>query len=69
MKWGCLAQFSIKQLYTRPKVVEIIFYHQPHTWANGELVHGKHDLDSIARQSFFASQMSQLSNYSSIMCQ
>jgi hypothetical protein len=27
--------------------------------ANGELVHGKHDLDSIAQSSFFAPQMLQ----------
>jgi len=40
-------------------VVEIIFYHQFHKQANGELVHGKHDLDSIMRPFFFAPQMSQ----------
>jgi hypothetical protein len=40
-------------------VAKIIFYHQPHTWANGEPAHGKHDLDSIARPSFFAPRMSQ----------
>jgi len=40
-------------------VAEIIFYHQPHTRANGEPTHGKHDLDSIARSFFFALWMSQ----------
>jgi hypothetical protein len=40
-------------------VAEIIFYHRLHTWINGEPAHGKHDLDSIARPSFFAPQMSQ----------
>jgi hypothetical protein len=40
-------------------VAKIIFYHQPHTLTNGEPAHSKHDLDSIARQSFFAPQMSQ----------
>jgi hypothetical protein len=40
-------------------VAEIIFYHQPHTWANGELTHGKHDLNFIAQPSFFAPRMSQ----------
>jgi hypothetical protein len=28
-------------------------------WINGELAHGKHDLDSIARPSFFVPRMSQ----------
>ncbi len=37
IKWGCLAQFLIKQLYTRPEVVEIIFYHLSHTQANVSL--------------------------------
>jgi hypothetical protein len=27
IKWKCLAQFSIRWLYTRPEVVEMIFYH------------------------------------------
>ncbi len=54
-----LAQFLIKQLYTRPEVVTIIFYHRPHTWTNSEPAHGKHDLDSITQPSFFAPQMSQ----------
>jgi len=40
-------------------VAKIIFYHQPHTQVNGELAHGKHDFDSIARPFFFAPQMSQ----------
>ncbi len=40
-------------------MVEIIFYHWLHTRANGELAHGKHDLDSIAQSSFFAPRMSQ----------
>ncbi len=38
---------------------KIIFYHRLHTWTNGEHVHGKHDLDSIAQPFFFAPQMSQ----------
>ncbi len=40
-------------------MVEIIFYHQPHTQANGEHVHNEHDLDSIVRPFVFAPQMSQ----------
>ncbi len=40
-------------------MAEIIFYHRPHTRINGEPAHGKHDLDSITRPSFFAPQMSQ----------
>jgi hypothetical protein len=47
------------RLYTQPEVAEIIFYHRPYTRINGELPHGKHDLDSIAQPSFFALQMSQ----------
>jgi hypothetical protein len=56
---GCLAQFLIRRLYTRLEVAEIIFYHRRHTRINGEPAHGKHDLDSIAQPSFFASRMSQ----------
>jgi hypothetical protein len=44
-------------------VAKIIFYHQLHTWANVEPAHGKHDLDSIVRPSFFDSQMSQALKY------
>ncbi len=40
-------------------MVEIVFYHRPHTRINDEPTHGKHDLDSIARPSFFAPRMSQ----------
>jgi len=54
-----LIQFLIRRLYTRPKVVEIIFYHRPHTQINGEPTHGKHDPDSIVCPFFFAPQMSQ----------
>jgi len=51
IKQGCLIQFSIRWFYTWLEVMEIIFYHRPHTWINGVLAHGKHDLDSIARSS------------------
>jgi hypothetical protein len=40
-------------------VVEIVFYHWPHTWANGEAAHGKHDFDFVVQPLFFAPQMSQ----------
>jgi hypothetical protein len=40
-------------------VAKIIFYHRPYTLINGELAHGKHDLDSIALPFFFALRMSQ----------
>jgi hypothetical protein len=43
-------------------VAEIIFYHQPHKRINGEPAHGKHDLDSTARPSFFAPRISQALN-------
>jgi hypothetical protein len=43
---GYWAHFSIKQLYTWPKVVEIIIYHQTYTQASGELAHDAHDLES-----------------------
>jgi hypothetical protein len=59
IKWGCLAQFWIRWLYTWPKMAEIIFYHRSHTWINGEPTHGKHDLDSIAQPSSFALWVSQ----------
>jgi hypothetical protein len=57
-KWCCLILFLVRWLYTWLKVAEIIFYHQSHTWINGEPAHGKHDLDSIVRL-FFAPWMSQ----------
>jgi len=47
------------QLYTRPEVAKIIFYHRPHKRINGEPAHGKHDFDSIARPSSFSLGMSQ----------
>jgi hypothetical protein len=31
IKWGCLASFSIKHLYTRPNVADITIYHKAHT--------------------------------------
>jgi len=40
-------------------MVEIIFYHRPYTHANGELMHNKHDLNSIAQPFIFAPWMSQ----------
>jgi hypothetical protein len=40
-------------------VAKIIFYYRPHTQINGEPAHGKHDLDSIVQQPFFAPRMSQ----------
>ncbi len=40
-------------------MVEIIFCHRLHTQANGELVHGKYDIDSSLWPSFFAPWMSQ----------
>jgi len=39
--------------------MEIIFYHQPYTHANGEIMHNKHDLNSIAQPFIFAPWMSQ----------
>jgi hypothetical protein len=40
IKRGCLAHFSIKRLYTRQDVVEIIFYHRTHNLVNGDHAHG-----------------------------
>jgi len=59
IKWRCLVQFSIRWLYTRHEVVEMIFYHKPHTHFSGEPTHGKHDPNSITRSFFFTPQMSQ----------
>jgi hypothetical protein len=39
IKCRYLPHFSIKMLYTRPDVVEIIFYHRIHIWANGDPTH------------------------------
>jgi hypothetical protein len=43
IKCDCLAHFSIKRLYKRLDVVEIIFYHRIHIWANGDPTHGACD--------------------------
>jgi hypothetical protein len=43
IKCDHLAHFSIKRFYTWPNVLEIIFYHQTHTWANEDPVHGACD--------------------------
>ncbi len=48
IKHSCLAHFSIKRLYTRPNVVEIIFYDRTHTWANGDPVQNACDSGSTS---------------------
>jgi hypothetical protein len=58
IKHGCLAHFSIKRLYTWPNVVEIIFYHQIHTQANGDPIHGACDSGSTLGMSTYAPSMS-----------
>jgi hypothetical protein len=40
--------FSIKCLYTRPNVAEIIIYHKGHTQTDGSFAHGEHDQKSIS---------------------
>ncbi len=40
-------------------MAKIIFYHWPHTRANGEHVHGKDSIDSIVQPFFLAPRMSQ----------
>jgi hypothetical protein len=59
IKQACLTSFSIKHLYTRPDVVEIIIYHKAHTWSDGSFAHGEHDPESIFRMSCYAPRMSQ----------
>jgi len=59
IKHGCLAHFSIKRFYTRPNVVEIIFYHQTHTQSNGDPTHCACDLRSISWMSASTPRMSQ----------
>jgi len=46
-------------MYTPLELAKIIFYHQPHTQANGKPMHGKHDLDSTMWPYICAPQMSQ----------
>jgi hypothetical protein len=48
IKWGCLASFFIKQLYTWPKVMELCFYHQTHTRMDQKLTHDHWNLESLA---------------------
>ncbi len=47
--------FSIKRFYTRLDVVEITFYHQTHTRANGDLIHSACDPRSTSWMSTYAS--------------
>jgi hypothetical protein len=49
IKCGCLAHFSIKTLYTRPDVVETIFYHRTDTQANEDFIHDACDPGSTSR--------------------
>jgi len=51
--------FSIKHLYTRPNVIEIIIYHKVHTRTDGSFAHDEHDLESIFRMSCYVSHISQ----------
>jgi hypothetical protein len=48
--------FPSKRLYTWPNV-EIIFYHQTHIQANGNLTHDACDLGSTSRMSMYTSRM------------
>jgi hypothetical protein len=59
IKWGCLASFSIKCLYTRPNVAKITIYHKAHTRTNGSFAHGEHDPESISRMCHYVPRMSQ----------
>ncbi len=59
VKQGCLASFSIKHLYTRLVVSEIIIYHKAHTRTDGSFAHGEHDSKSISCMSFYAPCTSQ----------
>jgi hypothetical protein len=52
-----LTHFSIKRFYTWPNVVEIIFYHQTHTQANGDPTHDACDLGSTSHMSTYAPRM------------
>ncbi len=51
--------FRSSKLYTWPEVAMITIYHWTHTWANGELIHGAHDLESISRMFLYALHTSQ----------
>jgi hypothetical protein len=63
IKHGCLAHFSIKRLYTQPIVEEITFYHQVHTYTNGDLAHGARDLDFVTQMSLYVLRCHILKNY------
>ncbi len=58
IKHGYLAHFSIRRFYTWPDVVEIIFYRQIHTQANGDLAHSACDPRSTLWMSAYVSCMS-----------
>jgi hypothetical protein len=51
--------FPIKQLYIRPKLVELSFYHYAHTQVNDKPTHGQHNPKLMAHMSQYAPRMSQ----------
>jgi hypothetical protein len=59
LKWWCLSSFSIKCLYTRPNVAEIMIYHKAHTQVNGSFAHGGHYPTSISPMFCYVPCMSQ----------
>ncbi len=58
-KWGCLASFLVKWLYTQSKVRELVFYHRTHNQMNGEPTHGQCDPNSMAWLSLYLPWMFQ----------
>jgi len=58
IKRSCLPHFSIKKFHTWENVVEIIFYHQTHTHANGDPTHGACDPGSTSWMSAYVPHMS-----------
>jgi hypothetical protein len=54
---------SIKCLYTRPNVAEIMIYHKAHTQVNGSFAHGGHDPKSISPMFRYVPCMSQALKY------
>ena len=56
-KRGCIAKFSIKQLFLFPDVVEVVYYHVDHTREDRSPAHGLEDKLYVGRKSAYQPRM------------
>ena len=57
-KNGCLARFSIKQLYKFPHIAEVAYYIVEHKRLDGSIAHGPKDPSSNSRKSHYEPKIS-----------